>query len=431
MNALLLMWVLAQTPAASGPCMERAQRALSECTDDPSLCPAQEAEACDRLAGLFVQDDKRVAALAASLMDSTLREAVQPTDVGAAAPSGTPSQLGAATTAQTVPLVGASFGTTSSEDGETLLSLSVNPLGIASDTAEAFARRARLTDFSIVLPTSLTSGTRPDFVGFRADFDFVAAGRARAEFKALSDAAVAAYKDVLVAGGNFNALVRELLAQGDEAQRRQCLDALFADTVDANALITACGAGELLRERIQASAAAEAGFRSAVNRFREVVDASHGGLNLQLDVPASKSSSKPFRAALAAAGTHDFVTGASWSAGADVSLEGDYLLQAGEGALGGALAVDLRASGDLRDSLKVEVTAGVKGHLGQKLREGVVGDTARSGNYLESVLGARVPLGDLGLAVTGNVTWNIAGDDAGPPVFSVSVDYSRLLNAAR
>ncbi|WNG47126.1 hypothetical protein F0U60_25620 [Archangium minus] len=352
------------------------------------------------------------------------REAIQPTlGVGVA---GTPGQIDATTSIQPVGLAGATLGVVSSDYGRIwILTVSANPLAISSKDAGSYARLSRLFDVSVVLPAPLLAENPAGFIGLRSNIDFVGAAVAHREFETLSAAALQAQRQELATGGGFREDLRRALDTLPPERRAQCLDALFGPRSTLEGIAAACSPE--LPARLRAAAAATSWFQQARDDFEDAVDTSHGGLNVQLDVPANRSSSAPFRAALLGSGTYGLTkeVRSPWRVDLMASLGPDYLLQAGEGALGATLAVALGVRARLLHGMpRLHSSIGLRGHLGQASELRPLSVPSRPGNYLQAQLGLSLPIGRTGVAVAGGVNWSLAGRDTGETAFAANLIYS-------
>jgi hypothetical protein len=409
----VLTLVVAQTPE---PCLARYQSLNPSCPGLAS-CPSTEQDACSLLTSSFAVDESRLGQI--------LREddAVEVIHSGAVQPAlgagiaGTPGQIDATVQVQTVGLAGASLGIVDSDAGRvSILSFSANPLAISSQGWGSFARLSRLFDVSVVLPAPFMKSPLPGFFGMRANLDFVGAAVAHREFETLSATLLQAWRQELTTGG----WLREDL--------RHALDALFGSRITLDGL-AACSPE--LPARLRAAASATPRFQTALDNFQDSVDTSHGGLQVQLDVPATQSSVVPFRAALLGSGTYGFVRDvrSPWRVDAMASLGPDYLLHDGNGALGGTLAVALAVRARLlRDMPRLHSSIGLRGHLGQVLGQAaqvrILSLASRPGNFLQAQLGASLPLGRTGVAVSGGMNWTLAGKEAGQVAFAMNLLYS-------
>ncbi|MFY0524938.1 hypothetical protein ACN28I_17885 [Archangium gephyra] len=419
----LLAFVLAQAP---GPCLERYQSLHPTCPGGVG-CPSSEPEACSLLVSTFAVDESRLGQLLREdeAVEVIQREAVQPVlGVGVA---GTPGQIDATVSVQPVGLVGASLGVVSSDYGRAhLLTFSANPLAIASKDPGSQARLSRLFDVSVVLPAPLGDEQPAGFFGLRSNIDFLGAAVAHRELETLSAAALQAQRQALSAGGGIREDLRRALDTLPPEQRARCLDALFAPGGTLEGLAAACSPG--LPARLRTAAAASPRFQQALDDFEDAVDSAHGGLQVQLDVPATRSSPVPFRAALLGAGTYSLTRDlrAPWRVDAMASFGPDYLLSAGEGALGATLAVALGVKARLlRGMPRLHSSLGLRGHLGQSSPLRPLSVPSLPGNYLQAQLGLSLPIGRTGLAVAGGMNWSIAGGSYyGQTAFSANLIYS-------
>jgi hypothetical protein len=422
MLASLLALVVAQTP---GPCLERYQSLHPHCPGFAS-CPSIEQEACSLLVSTFPVDESRLGQLLREdeAVEVIQREAVQPAlGVGVA---GTPGQIDPTVSIQPVGLAGASLGVVASNYGRaSILSFSANPLAISSEGPGSFARLSRLFDVSIVLPAPLLEENPSGFLGLRANIDFVGAAVAQREFATLSAAALQAQRQELSTGGGLREDLRRALDALPPEQRTQCLDALLGSSGTLDGIAAACSPE--LPARLRAAAVATPRFQQALDDFQDAVDSSHGGLNVQLDVPTTRSSSVPFRAALLGSGTYGLIKGlhSPWRVDAMASLGPDYLLQAGNGALGATLAVALGLKARLLPGMpRLHSSLGLRGHLGQSSESRPLSLASRPGRYLQAQLGLGLPLGRTGVAVTSGMNWTLAGEESGETSFAVNVLYS-------
>jgi hypothetical protein len=421
----LLTLSLSQIPS---PCLERYQSLHpGECPG--ASCPASEEEACARLAGTFMVETSRLGVLVTSdeAVEALGRETVQPLLGGVVA--GTPIQVGIAVPIQPVGLAGVSLGVVASAGRQAwLATLSLNPLALASDSPESFVHRSRLFDVSLVLPAAFSPGAPPSFIGLRTNLDLLGAAVARREFEALSAAALQAHQQVLTQGGTLHAALRRTLEELPPEQRQRCLDVLFSPSPTLEQLASACTAE--IPARLHSAALRRPEFQQALDDFQYRTGNVHGGFNLRLDVPATRSSAVPFFASLAAGGSLPLLvnTRSPWQLAASASLSGDYLLQAGQGALGASLAASLDLNiWLLRDMPWMRLSAGARGHLGQDFPAFPVSPTNRPGDYLQAQVSADFPLGRTGLSLTGAMTWTVAGSHAGSLDFSTGLIYSLLL----
>jgi len=418
----LLAFVLAQAP---GPCLERYQTLHPTCPGGVG-CPSTEPEACSRLVSTFAVDESRLGQLLREdeAVEVIHREAVQPVlGVGVA---GTPGQIDATVSIQPVGLVGASLGVVSSHYGRAhLLTFSANPLAISSKDPGAYARLSRLFDVSVVLPVPVQDAHPSGFFGLRSNIDFIGAAVAHREFETLSAAALLAQRQELSTGGGIREDLRRALDTLPPEQRARCLDALFGPGGTLEELAAACSPE--LPARLRAAAAATSRFQQALDDFEDAVDSAHGGLQVQLDVPATRSSPVPFRAALLGAGTYGLIKGARspWRVDAMASFGPDYLLRSGEGALGATLAVALGVKARLLHGMpRLHSSLGLRGHLGQPSELRPLSVPSWPGNYLQAQLGLSLPLGRTGVAVAGGMNWSLAGQHSGQPAFSANLIYS-------
>jgi hypothetical protein len=418
----LLAFVLAQAP---GPCLERYQSLHPECPGLAS-CPSTEREACPLLVSDLPVDEARLGQVVRKdqAVEVIQREAVQPVlGVGV---GGTPGQIDATVSIQPVGLVGASLGVVSSEYGSVyLLTVSANPLAISSRDPGSYARLSRLFDVSVVVPAPILGEHPAGVLGLRSNIDFVGAAVAQREFETLSDAALEAQRQALSTGGWFREDLRRALDTLTSEQRARCLDALFGPGSTLEGISAACSPE--LPARLRAAAAASSRFQQALDDFEDAVDTSHGGLNVQLDIPATRSSPAPFRAALLGSGTYGLVQDvrSPWRVDAMASLGPDYLLQAGEGALGATLAVALGVKARLLQGMpRLHSSIGLRGHLGQSSESRPLSVPSWPGNYLQAQLGLSLPIGRTGVAVAGGMNWSLAGDDAGQTAFAANLIYS-------
>ncbi len=422
MIAYLLMFALAQVPE---PCLERYSSLRGQ--ECPSgQCPLSEQEACARLAHAFTADASRLGYLVSQEEGAgeIPRGKLQPS-LGASV-AGTPIQFSATTPVNPVALAGASLGSVSGARGDLwLLTLSVNPLALSSDSAKDFAHRSRLFDVSLVIPTGLSREVPPDFFGLRANIDFFGAAVARRRFEALSKAAAMALQQALTPGGSLEVTLQGMLSELPPERRQQCLDVLLGPRPTLEKLAAACASG--LPAQLRTAALETRPFREALEGFHDATGTSQGGLNVQLDVPASRTNSVPFRAALVGSGMYRLTPGSRspWQAAAMASLGSDYLLQAGEGALGGTLALSVGLLGRLLpDTPNLHVNVGLRGHLGQELAVQVLSPASQPGNYLQAQVGTSLPLGRSGLSVTGSINRGLAGEGIGLTFFAMGLIYS-------
>jgi hypothetical protein len=343
--------------------------------------------------------------------------------------AGTPTQFSATTPVNPVGLAGASLGSVSgARDDLWLLTLSVNPLALSSDSSKDFAHRSRLFDVTLVIPTGLSREAPPDFFGVRANIDFFGAAVARRQFEALSDASARALQQALTPGGSLEVTLQRTLSELPPERRRQCLDVLLGPRPTLEKLAAACASE--LPARLRTAALETRSFREALEGFHDAIETSHGGLNVQLDVPASRASSVPFRASLVGTKMYRLTPGSRspWQVAAMASLGGDYLLQAGEGALGGNLALSMGLFGRLLpDTPRLHVNVGLRGHMGQDLPVQVLSPANQPGNYLQAQVGTQLPLGRSGLSVTGSINRGLVGEGEGLTFFSLGLIYSTPL----
>jgi hypothetical protein len=367
--------------------------------------------------GLRLQEDEAVEVIH--------REAIQP--VLGTGLAGTPSQIDAPAQVQTVGLAGASLGLVATPSNRVaLLSFSVNPLAIASQGRGSFVRLSRLFDVSVVLPTPLPlmEPPHPAFFGLRANLDFVGAAVAHREFQTLSARLLQSSRRVYTTEDWFREDLRRALDTLAPEQRARCLDALFTTPVTLDGL-AACSPE--LPARLLAAAFASAPYQKALDHFQDALDTSHGGLNVQLDVPAIRPSTVPFRAALLGAGTYSFAgdARAPWRLDVLGSLGPDCLLQSGDSALGVSLAAALAVKARLsRGMPRLHSSLGLRGHLGQATQMRVLSLASRPGNYLQAQLGASLPLGRSGVAVSGGMNWTLVGTGSGQVAFAMNLLYS-------
>jgi hypothetical protein len=427
MTTLLIALLLSQAPP---PCLAQYQKLfpeeplhLEDCSS--GQCSVSEVAACNALASQLSAE----AGLSQRLAEAAVsHEMVEPV-AGTAGATGTPAHVDAAASVKTVGLFGTSLGfsTAPSEEGA-LLTIAVNPLAIASATSREFSWHARLTDLRIVLPAAVTQGQRPDFIGLHVNLDFLGASRAAREYERLLQASSEAHQRVLSSGGELNAAVGSALNSSladQPEQRAACVEALFQERASLEAIDAACGTA--LSAQLGGKVLADSGLRRSHRRFRHAVEQSHGGLNVQLALPTSGSSSRPLHAVVL--GSHELQLAgqdSGWQAGLVASAAADYLRRDGSGALGGALAVALTADARVMQLGALHLSAGLQGHLGQKLSVGGTELTGLTGTFLHGELGVRVPLGSTGAALAGSVTWPMLGDGAGRPFFSTSIDYAFL-----
>jgi hypothetical protein len=418
----LLAFVLAQAP---GPCLERYQALHPKCPAGAS-CPSTEQEACSLLVSSFAVDESRLGQLVREdeAVEVIPREAVQPVlGVGV---GGTPGQIDAPVSVQPVGLVGASVGVVSSYYGRScLLTFSANPPAISSKDTRSYAHLSRLFDVSISVPAPLLSTNPAGFFGLRSNIDFVGAAVARRAFDSLSAVALQAQRQELASGSGFREDLRRALEALAPEQRTQCLEALFAPDSSLEGISAACSPE--LPARLRASAAASSRFQQALDDFENTVDTSHGGLNVQLDVPATRSSSAPFRAALLGSGEYGLIGNvrSPWRADLMASLGPDYLLRGGVGALGGTLAVALGVKARLLHGMpRLHSSIGLRGHLGQETPLQPLSVPSWAGDYLQAQLGLSLPIGRTGLAVAGGMTWSVAGKYTGQTAFAANLIYS-------
>ncbi|ATB28266.1 hypothetical protein [Melittangium boletus] len=321
--------------------------------------------------------------------------------------------------------MGASLGLVASDYGRvSLLSFSVNPLAISSEGRGSFARLSRLFDVSVVLPAPLLETPSPRFLGLRANLDFVGAAVAQREFETLSATVLQAQRQALTLGGWLREDLGRALDTLPPEQRMRCLDALFGSRTTLDGL-AACAPE--LPARIRAATAAAPRFQKALDDFQDSVDSSHGGLNVQLDVPATLSSPVPLRAALLGSGTYGLLgdVRSPWRVDAMASFGPDYLLHAGNGALGATLAAALAVRARLsRDMPRLHSSIGLRGHLGQASDVRVLSLASRPGNYLQVQWGASLPIGRTGVAVSGGMNWTLVGRESGQVAFAMNLLYS-------
>jgi hypothetical protein len=421
MIVVVLALVMAQTPT---PCLERYQSLQRGCPGHAS-CPSTEPEACARLSSTFAVDESR---LGIRLQED---EAVEVIHRGAIQPAlgsglaGTPGQVDAPVQVQTVGLTGASFGivaTPSSRVG--LFSFSVNPLAIANRGRASFVRLSRLFDVSVVLSSPLMQPPLPEFFGLRANLDFVGAAVAHREFETLSTTLLQVWRQAFTTEGWFREDLRRALDTLTPEQRTRCLDALFATPVTLDSL-AACSLE--LPARLLAAASASAPYRKALDDYQDALDSSHGGLNVQLDFPATRSSTVPYRAALLGAGTYGLLEDAHapWRLDAMASLGPDGLIQSENSILGVSLAAALTARARLsRGTPRLHLSMGLRGHLGQDAQVRVLSLMSRPGNYMQLQTGATIPIGRTGLAVSGCMNWTLVGREAGQVAYAMNLFYS-------
>ncbi|EPX57186.1 hypothetical protein D187_006940 [Cystobacter fuscus DSM 2262] len=421
MIVAVLALVMAQTPE---PCLER-YRALQPICPGAASCPSNEQEACARLSSTFAVDESRLGLRLQEdeAVEVVNREAIQP--VLGAGLAGTPGQIDAPAQVQTVGLAGASLGIVATPSNRVgLFSFSVNPLAIASQGRGSFVRLSRLFDVSVVLPALFMELPRDAFLGLRANLDFVGAARAHREFETLSATLLQASRQVFTTEGWFREDLRRALDTLTPEQRARCLDALFTTPVTLDGL-AACSPE--LPARLLAAASARAPYQKALAGYQDALDSSHGGLNVQLDVPATRSSTVPFRAALLGAGTFGLVgdARAPWRIDAMASLGPDCLLPPGDSALGLSLAAALAVKARLPRGLpRLHSSLGLRGHLGQDSQVRVLSLASRPGNYLQAQWGASLPLGRSGVAVSGGVNWTLVGRQSGEVALAMNLLYS-------
>ncbi|WNG56565.1 hypothetical protein F0U59_18735 [Archangium gephyra] len=418
-----LVFVLAQ---ASGPCQERYQALHPKCPGRAS-CPSTEQDACSLLVSTFAVDESRLGQFVreGEAVEVIQREAVQP--VAGVGVGGTPGQVDATVSLQPVGLIGAAVGVVSSTYGRaSLFTLSVNPLAISSKDPGSYARLSRFFDVSVVLPAPLQSGHPGGSFGLRSNIDFVGAAVAQREFETLSATSLQAWRQELSAGSGFREDLRHALDSLTPEQRTQCLDTLLGPDSTLEGIAATCSPE--LPARLQAAVAASSRFQQALDDFEDAVDSSHGGLQVQLDVPATRSSPVPFRAALLGSGAYDFIkdTRSPWRVGIMASLGPDYLLRSGEGALGGTLAVALGVKARLLHGMpRLQSSIGLRGHLGQATPLQPLSVPSWPGDYLQAQLGLSLPIGRTGLAVAGGMNWSIAGGGyTGQTAFAANLIYS-------
>ncbi|HEX5752249.1 MAG TPA: hypothetical protein VFZ09_38915 [Archangium sp.] len=352
------------------------------------------------------------------------RDAVQPMlGVGV---GGTPGQIDATVSVQPVGLVGASLGIVSSEYGRaSLLTFSANPLAISGRSPGARAWLSRLLDVSLVLPAPLLGTPPVEAFGVRSNIDFVGAAVARRELDLLSAAFLDAQRQELTTGSGLREELRHALDTLPPAQRTRCLDTLFNPASPLEDIAAACSHG--LPERLRAAALASSRFQQALDDFEDAVDTAHGGLQVQVDVPATRLSPAPFHAALLGAGTYSLTRDirAPWRVDLSASLGPDYLLRSGEGALGGTLAVALGVKARLLHGMpRLHSSLGLRGHLGQPTESRPLSVPSWPGNYLQVQLGLGLPIGRTGVAVTGGMNWSVVGEHSGHTAYSANLTYS-------
>jgi hypothetical protein len=266
--------------------------------------------------------------------------------------------------------------------------------------------------------------SHPAFFGLRANLDFVGAARAHREFETLSATLLQASRQVFTTEGWFREDLRRALDTLTPEQRARCLDALFTTPVTLDGL-AACSPE--LPARLLAAASASAPYQKALDHFQDALDSSQGGLNVQLDFPATRSSIVPFRAAILGAGTYSFVRDARapWRLDALGSIGPDCLLQSGDSTLGVSLAAALAVKARLSRSMpRLHSSIGLRGHLGQAKEVRVLSLASRPGNYLQAQLGASLPLGRSGMAVSGGMNWTLVGTGSGQVAFAMNLLYS-------
>ncbi|WNG18197.1 hypothetical protein [Cystobacter fuscus] len=421
MIVAVLALVVAQAPT---PCLER-YRALQPICPGAASCPSTEQEACARLTSAFPVEESR---LGLRLQEDEAVEVIHPEAIQpilGAGIAGTPGQIDAPAQVQTVGLAGASLGIVVTPSNRVaLLSFSVNPLAISSTGRGSFVRHSRLFDIGVVLPAPFQESPLPEFFGVRANLDFVGAAAAHRAFESLSASLLQAWRQVLTTEGWFREDLRRALDTLTPAQRARCLDALFATPVTLEGL-AACSPE--LPTRLLAAASASAPYQKALGDFQGAVDTSHGGLNVQLDVPATRSSTVPFRAALLGAGTYGFIKDARapWRIDAMASLGPDCLIQEDTRALGVSLAAALAVRARLPRGLpRLHSSIGLRGHLGQDAQVRVLSLASRPGNYLQAQWGASLPLGRSGVAVSGGMNWTLVGRASGELGFAMNLLYS-------
>ncbi|WP_225408448.1 hypothetical protein [Stigmatella hybrida] len=366
------------------------------------------------MASPFLVDESRLGQLLREdeAVEVIHREAV-PQALGAGI-AGTPGQIDATAQVQTVGLTGASLGIVASRNGRfSLFSFSANPLALSSEDLSSFVHLSRLFDVSVVLPAPIETPP-PGFFGLRANLDFIGAAVARSEFETLSATVLHAQREEL----------KRALDGLTPEQRTQCLELLLRPGTTLDGL-AACSPE--LPARFRAAVSASPLLRKALNGFQDAADASHGGLNVQMDIPTTRSSAVPFRAALLGSGTYGLVRDMSspWRLDAMASLGPDYLLQSGNGALGvtlaAALAVRVRL---LRGMPRLHSSLGLRGHIGQDSQVRVLSLASRPGNYLQAQWGASLPIGRSGVAVSGGMNWALTGEETGQVGVSMNLLYS-------
>ncbi|OJH37021.1 hypothetical protein BON30_31555 [Cystobacter ferrugineus] len=388
-------------------------------------CPSTEPEACARLSSTFAVDESRLGLRIQEdeAVEVVHREAIQP--ILGAGLAGTPGQIDAPAQVQTVGLIGASLGIVATPTNRVgLLSLSVNPLAISSKGRGSSVRLSRLFDVSVALSASLMEPFLPELIGLRANLDFVGAAVAHREFNTLSTTLLQATRRVFTTEGWFREDLRRALDTLTPEQRARCLDALFAVPVTLDGLASC---SPELPARLLAAASASAPYQKALDDFQDALDSSHGGLNVQLDVPATPSSTVPFRAALLGAGTFGLVgdARAPWRLDAMASLGPDCLLLPGDSALGVSLAAALAVKARLARGLpRLHSSIGLRGHVGQAAQVRVLSLASRPGNYLQAQWGASLPLWRSGLTMSGGLNWTLVGRESGQMAFALNLLYS-------
>ena len=226
-------------------------------------------------------------------------------------------------------------------------------------------------------------------------------------------------------GSGLREELRHALDTLPPEQRTRCLDALFGPDSTLEGIAAVCS--PTLPDRLRAAATASSRFQRALDDFEDAVDTSHGGLQVQLDVPATRFSPTPFRAALLGAGTYGLTRNvrAPWRFDVTASLGPDYLLRSGEGALGGTLAVALGVKARLLQGMpRLHSSIGLRGHLGQPTELRPLSVPSWPGNYLQAQLGLSVPLARSGVAVACGMNWSVVGRSSGETAYSANLIYS-------
>jgi len=406
---------------AAQPCIDRLRSISPDCTTEGTC--ANEIDACTALA-LDAQAKIQRAHRREKVPEPRPRaEDVQPGRPAPSAGLACVPEIGTARI-ETVGTGGGCVQFTGTDRGRVpTLSMTINPLGLATlDDAEAFARAARVTNLTLLLPAAAREGEIPSFIGLRATVDATGFRNGRLAYQRVTEA----YKAALAAQG---ALVDRLMAAlVDEGRKNDpaCLDAI--QRASEPAIAGACGV-EIASEAKNVELA-RARVREELGTIRAEADRRHAGLRVEADVPLDRADVPDLPLRLAAQLQGALRAGeAGWRWGVSGGVGASYVKPTDvDGTTAFTWSIAATADVNVAET-SAHLSLGFSGNVGEKLDEAAaIGAlNPRTGHWVDVEAVISVPLSS-GTGVTASVSWPATREDElRGPTFSIALDGAFLL----